>query len=204
MADTNPEKSSLQKAIEFENNRKGLVIEIGSGGPLTIGLKEVQKSLEEQDKNYLSIEIGSEQNKYFNEFVQGRKIDWAKTLQESVFRIGDKLNEKVNEVWIRNFRGISSPNSQEMQNLLFSKVKEMLIPQGNLLLVNTYDQLPHGSLERIIKNLTNLGFDVRKLDLEEDTHPLIAGYRRLESKLPSISLPGVEPTKYALLATKKE
>ena len=136
-----------------------------------------------------------------NSFVNGRGIDWAKSIQENIFRIADKINNSADEVWIRNFRKVG--NDPELDIKLFSSVKNVLKPNGAFILVNTYDELPDGGLSRIRQELEDLGFDVEELDLNKDTHPLIAGFRRLEKDMPEIKFPGVKPTPYAIRARKK-
>lgn len=185
----------------FPTARKNLVVEIGHGGPLTIRSSHTSSYLEKKDANYLGIEMGGEQHNLFNAHVKNKKINWAKDMHTSVFRVEEELQGIANEVWIRNFRNIGKGHDTVLEEKLFTTAKNMLAAGGQLVLVNSYDQLPEGGIEKVKGVLENLRFEVKEVDPEDDNHPLIAAYQVVEKQMPA-SLHGITPTKYAYIATK--
>jgi hypothetical protein len=148
--------------LNFPNDRKNLVIEIGTGGPATLMLRDIPNYLKENYANYL----GSESD----------------------------------TVWIRNFRGLGMKKDSVLEGNVANAAYEMLKLGGELIIINTYDVLPEGGVEKVREALEKVGFNVEPIDLEREIHPFVAGFRRLDEQLPPDI--GPKPTKYGFKATK--
>ena len=170
--------------LNFPNDRQNLVVEIGTGGPATIMLREIPGHLEENDANYLGIESDALGHKKFTDFVENpsRNIDYAKEAHASVFDVAGQLSSKADAVWVRNFRGLGMKKDSVLEDKIASAAYEMLKPGGELMLINTYDILPAGGIEKVEESLKSAGFNVELIDLENDTHPFVAGYKRRDEE----------------------
>lgn len=192
--------------LNFPNDRQNLVIEIGTGGPATLTLQGVRDHLQQNDANYLGIEPDGLAHKKFKDFVESpsRNIDYAREAHASVFDVAGQLSSKADNVWVRNFRGLGIKKDSQLEDKLASAAYEMLKPGGQLILINTYDILPEGGVEIVKESLEKAGFSIEEIDLENDNHPFVSGYRRLDKLMNEQMPPDInkKPTKYGFVATK--
>jgi hypothetical protein len=188
--------------LNFPNDRKNLVIEIGTGGPATLMLRDIPNYLKENYANYLGIESDALGHKKFTDFVKNpsKNIDYAREVHASVFDVAGELSSKADTVWIRNFRGLGMKKDSVLEGNVANAAYEMLKLGGELIIINTYDVLPEGGVEKVREALEKVGFNVEPIDLEREIHPFVAGFRRLDEQLPPDI--GPKPTKYGFKATK--
>lgn len=202
MSENSGEQFDNSEILNFPNDRQNLVVEIGPGGPSTLMLRNISSYMETHDSNYLGIELNTSQNENFAVHAKNRGIDWAKSVHGSIYNFSNELNGRASEVWIRNLfgvgikKGVESSTAGEIAKASF----DILKPEGRLLLLNTYDVLTPKQIDNVRKELEQAGFAIEEIDMEKDTHPLIADHRILEAQLPADI--GPKPTKYGFLATK--
>src|SRR5581483_4883824 len=160
------------KDIKFDNDRKGLVIEVGHGGPATILNKKNAEYLNKKRANYLGVDPDSDtDSSFFNGYY-----DWAKNLQEDVYDLPHELDGKADEIWMANFKdmGKGTPNSKNLEKKIFGRVFELTKPGGKLVFVNSYDYYKSEQEEQIIDSLERAGFQVKKVDSDDfNKHPFI-------------------------------
>lgn len=186
--------------LKFPNGRQNLMVEIGPGGPSTLMLRNMPKYLEDNDANYLVVEPDYKYNETYKQFIGNRNINYAKNYNGGVFEIAPQIKGQASEVLVRNFRGIGKGRDSELENKLFSAAYEMVKPGGKFMVLNTYDILPEGGVEKVKQELENVGFTVEEIDMDNDTHPLVADHRRLEEQMPPDI--GPKPTRYGFRAIK--
>src|SRR5581483_6142438 len=163
------------KDIKFDNNRKGLVIEVGHGGPATILNKKNAEYLNKKCANYLGVDPDPDTD---SSLFKGN-CDWAMNLQEDVCDLPHELDGKADEIWMANFKdmGKETPNSRILEKKIFGRVFELTKPGGKLVFVNTYDYYNSGQEEQIINSLKVAGFLVERVDPDKfDEHPFIRSH----------------------------
>lgn len=199
-----PETIADPRKVEFSDDRKNLIIEIGHGGPTTIILPGISSYLKEKDSNYLGIEPSVQANEAFNLRVSKKNIDWAKNLNTSVFKLDSRFNGIAKEVWLRNFRGVGLKRNSSLQSDLFEKAYDLLEDGGLFLVVNTYDNVSLENQQGVEDTLKSVGFEVQRIDMEKDTHPFISKARERDRKFLPNDIPGIESTPFGFIATKPE
>ncbi len=187
------ELKKLNNLVQFKNARPGRVVEIGQGAftPLL---------LENTGFNYIGVDSDELSNRVLSQFAKNK--DWVRSVDESIFHLdGDGVD--ANEVWIGNFRGVIAENNDQTARNLFEKADEMLAPGGEVVFLNTYDEVSDKVQENLSNILTQMGYEVRPIDLETDEHPFVKGFREFEKRQPNIpNFGGKAPTPFGFIATK--
>lgn len=91
------------------------------------------------------------------------------------------VTDPVAEIWIRNLLTDPNMDKPEARHELYQMIKGVLMPEGVVMLVETYHTAKQEllGLEEEIRSFFD-GFTIERMDLEKDEHPYVEIYRKLD------------------------